>query len=156
MQRRNDRLFRRAADVLRREGIVPFCARAARRLRESVIETNAADWYCIDLSKLRAEPHCPPDVEIDFNATDEALMWLRAIRTEFNWVGNETELQVARTAGHVIGLGRVSGEKAGFIKIGVSSVYVTDYSRCVRVPANSAFLTMNSFIRRAAGGIWRP
>jgi ribosomal protein S18 acetylase RimI-like enzyme len=79
-------------------------------------------------------------VEIDFGAMEEVLSWLREIRAEFRWVWVEAELEAAREYGHVFPLVRLGEQRLGYIKVGLSRAYVTDFESCVAIPPASAFI----------------
>lgn len=125
--------------AIRDDGFRAFCRKAAKHLRERLFQTNSADWYCARLTE-ELPRICAIDAYVDFSATEQVRSWLTDLGQEFSWVYSEAELDAARSFSHVFGLLTLGGSKAGYIKIGFSQVYVTDFSRCIAVPAGTAFI----------------
>lgn len=133
-------LARKCVKTLRQEGLTAFCAKATRRVGESLFTTNSADWYCADLSLPPPSVYTPAAASVDLDAWDEVCGWLAELRSIFRWVYVEAELQAARDFGHLFPLLRLRQSKAGYMKVGFRQAYVTDFEEEISIPSGSAFV----------------
>lgn len=133
-------MLRKCAQSIRHDGVVNFWAKAATRLWETALVTNSANWYCAELSERPREVPETAGLEVDFCAMEEVLAWLQEIRTQFRWVWVDAELDAAREYGHVFPLVRSGQDRVGYIKVGWSRAYVTDFGRRITIPPRSAFV----------------
>ena len=134
-------VLREALGRIRNDGVFTLGAKIARRLGNVVLRTNSADWYYTDLSQ--AADYCTvsrQEAVVDFNATKEVIAWLRQIRGEFPWAWVQEELDIAREYNHVFARLRMGEEAVGYVKIGLTRSYVTDFARCIAVPEASAYI----------------
>ncbi len=86
---RGSSLIHKSVDTLRAGGFGSFCSKAARRVTESILLTNCADWYCVELQKQVPKVARPNEAEITFDATEEVVAWLAELQPSFPWVWNE-------------------------------------------------------------------
>lgn len=126
--------------TIHHDGILTLCVKTVKRLGESVLQTNSADWFRADLSQVHQAPAPSAEARVDFNAMEDVVSWLKQIRTEFTWVWVEAELEAARAHDHVFALLRLGTEAAGYVKIGFTRAYVTDFQQCIVVPSASAYI----------------
>jgi GNAT superfamily N-acetyltransferase len=105
-------------------------------------QTNAADWYRVDLTAIGAPDAAaaPDDADIVLDATEQAIEWMRSLKERFSYAYVEPEVAAARNCGHVYALARIEGQPAGYIKIGFDRVYVGDLHRLITLPAGTAFV----------------
>ncbi len=135
-----DSLARRFGQHVCRDGLERTWQRAIRRTAEALVQTSAADWYRADLTVPLAPLPLGPGQRVDFDAFEEAVAWLNALRGQFRWVWVDQELQAARAHGHILALLRVDGQRAGYVKVGLRSAYVGDFGRCIALPEGVAFI----------------
>jgi GNAT superfamily N-acetyltransferase len=133
-------LMRMCVATIRDDGVGAFCVKAARRIRESLVVTNHADWYRADLSRRPARAPAPPRASLLADAPDEVLAWIKSIRGVFRFTYIEAEWAAARRHGHVFPLLRVDGANAGYIKVGLRRAYVSDFAAEIAVPDECAFI----------------
>ena len=126
--------------AVRRDGFGPFCRKVAGRLERDLLVTNAADWYRADLCERPAAAAGSAEATFRLDATEEVIAWLTELSGAFGWAYVQEEVDAARTWGHLFGLLRVEGQRAGYIKVGLSQAYVTDFERCIAVPHGSAYI----------------
>ena len=136
-------LLGKCAAITREHGLLELARRAGRRLRETLGESNSADWYRVPLSPgqpLMAIPPMPPGVAIRFDDPEQAIAWMAALAPRFGYAFVPEEVQAAREHAHPLGLLTVEGCTAGYLKVAVNEAYVTDLRRRVRLPADTAFI----------------
>jgi len=145
-------------DTLRRDGPGAFLAKAGDKIASAICRTNSADWYRADLSDDPPPIPLPADSIVDFNATRQVFDWLDELQEWFKWVRSEPELAAARRCDHLYVLLHVEGRRAGYVKVGFVSAYVTDFAREVAIPPRVAFI-YDTFVhpdfrgRRLAGAM---
>lgn len=133
-------LARNSVGTLRSAGLGALFSKAVGRISESVFATNAADWYCADVSAEFHRVSRPTGATIDFDDREGLLAWLAELQPSFPWVWDEHEVADARVCGHALPLMRINGDRAGFIMVGLSRAYVTDFQRSIDIPAQTAFI----------------
>ena len=130
----------KSLDTLRSAGLGALVAKAIGRISESVFTTNAADWYCADVSVESHRMSRPAGATIDFDDREGLLAWLAELQPSFPWVWDEREVAEARACGHALPLMCIDGDRAGFIMVGLSRAYVTDFQKSITIPAHTAFI----------------
>ena len=124
--------------ALRKDGLWGFCSRAVDR--PELWMTNSAYWCRADLSIRRPRRPRPENARIDFGATEEAQQWLKEIGSTFRWAHDERELKLAQEHSHVYPLLMIHGVKAGYVKVGFSRAFVSDFGTEIQIPVDSAFI----------------
>jgi ribosomal protein S18 acetylase RimI-like enzyme len=140
MGSRNASLAMKCIRTLRREGVRSFCLKAAKRIGELLLVTNSADWYCADTcTELPKEPSRDGAI-VDFYAFGDAKAWLREISVTHRRVYVKAEIDLAEQYRHVYPLLRVAEKRVGYIKVGFSRAYVSDFATDIAIPVDSAFV----------------
>lgn len=139
--------------VWRAEGWAGLLRRGARRLGQILCQTNAADWYRVDLAAPRRDVPAPAVIglTISLDNTEGAIAWMESLSGQFHYAFVQREVDAARRFGHVYALAQVDEQPVGYIKIGFGKVYVGDLDRLLELPADTAFV-YDTFVHPAFRG----
>lgn len=131
-----------------------FCAvrKAIGKALRAVLDTNSAYWFTCDLAAAgcaggdkaaASDAAVGPDIaaagsqlRIAYDI-EQTIAWLAQQKEP--WMCVAQEIEAARRHRHWFWRVELEGRVAGYIKVGFSQVYVTDYRRLIPVKEREAF-----------------
>lgn len=135
-------VFRRMVKIARKDGLLSLAGRMGRRARRLLWYTTCSTWYERDLSGPITGVSPVPDVSCDFlvDEKDRLISWLRERQAEFPWIYFEEEVVTALRHQHVFMTLSHGEQIIGYLKIGISSVYIHDFGQEIVLPSGAAFV----------------
>ena len=103
-----------------------------------IFSTNSAIWFEKDLTEKLVEYPPKIPIEIDMNSTSQTIEWVKNQKEK--WLTNSKEIASAQNCNHCWLSINTNGNIIGFLKIGFSNPYITDYKRVIEMPEKMAFM----------------
>lgn len=126
--------------MLKRKGGIALLKSLLRKLKNLLLVTNAADWYCKDLRDEAFNIKVQEPVQIIFGLKDEIVNWLREHNISYPWMYIPEEIKTGVSDDHVFPHVKYNGEIIGYVKVGFKRVYILDYDESIQFPDKNSFI----------------
>ena len=130
----------RSLRILKRKGVIALLQALLSKLKNLLLVTNAADWYCKDLRDQALNIKVQKHVQVIFELSDEIVNWLREHNFSYPWMYISEEIKTGTSENHIFPHVKYNGEIIGYVKVGFNRVYILDYDESIQFPDKNSFI----------------
>jgi ribosomal protein S18 acetylase RimI-like enzyme len=132
--------YQKSIQILKGEGIISFLIRVFRKLKRGIYSSSEAFWFCRDLYEPNEKISPLIDARMEYDSEDEILSWLKKHHARFGWLYIPSEIELKQREKHFFPFVRIGNNIAGYIKVGISQVYVADFDEIIPLPGKTAMV----------------
>jgi len=130
----------RSRELILSEGVWKYCGKVMSRCKDLAYTTNEAFWFHRDLSEAIHDLQREGEFGFEICANDKIVTWLREHQKSFGWLYIPEEIRLKEAFRHCYPVATHGEKIIGYIKIGLTRVYIMDYDRILCLPQQTAMI----------------